>query len=355
MEPLFSIVVPAYNVRPFLEGCLRSIRAQTVPDWECICVDDGSTDESGTVLDEFAAQDARFRAIHQANAGVGPARNAALSRCRGRFVAFVDADDVLHPRFLETVASTFERHPDAEFCRVEMADFFGPEPDWDDDENPEAEVRDLSSRVDEDSFEGYLWQFIFRREAIAGLAFRNLRYGEDRLFYAAVLDRAKRAAFSGAVRYGYRHHAESTVASPMTASKFSDYCRYHRECIRIMDQSAKQYDRHCYRTIFHRFAVRNATSFFRGMAPGERDSAFPVWMEAMSALSEAKGFSRSERIRLRLASRIRRQWTVWILFHGRTWLVRYSPLRRTASFAKWKVAIPAWSLLRGCRHLPPGA
>lgn len=352
--PAFSIIIPIYNVAPYLRACLGSVLSQTFRDWECICVDDGSTDGSGRIVDGFAAQDARFLAIHQANAGVGPARNAALSRCRGRFVAFVDADDVLHPRFLETVASTFERHPDAEFCRIGMADFFGPEPDWVDDGNPEAEVRDLSSRVDEDSFEGYLWQFVFRREAIAGLAFRTLRYGEDRLFYAAALDRAKRAAFSGAVRYGYRHHAESTVASPMTAAKFCDYCRYHLDGVRIMERSCKRYDRRCYRTVFHRVAVRNATSFFRGMAHGERDAAFPVWAETMSALSGAKGFSRPERIRLRLAGRIRRKWAAWILFHGWTWLVRYSPLRRAASFAKWKVAAPVLRLFRDRGNLPPG-
>lgn len=353
--PFFSVIVPVYNVEPYLRECLDSVRKQTFEDWECVCVDDGSTDESGRILDEFAAQDMRFHAIHQANTGVGPARNAALSRCCGRLVAFVDADDVLHPRFLETVASMFEQHPNAAFCRVGMADFFGPEPDWNDDGNPDAEIRDLSSRVDEDSFEGYLWQFVFRREAIADLAFRNLRYGEDRLFYAVALDRAKSAAFSGAVRYGYRHHAKSAVGSPMTMSKFSDYCQYYRECARIMDQSTKHYDRQCYRTVFYRLAVRNATLFFHNMKGCERDLSFPVWMETVAALSGTKGFSRSERTRLRLAGRIRRQWATWLLFHGWTWLVRYSPLRRAASFAKWKVAIPAWRLLCGGRRLPPGA
>ena len=351
----FSIIIPVYNVSPYLRECLESVMAQTFGDWEAICVDDGATDGSARILDEYAAKNLRFRVIHQKNMGVGFARNVALSHSRGQFVAFVDADDVIHPHFLETAASMFEKFPYLDFLRIGMTDFFGQIPDWDNESNSGFEVRDIASSIDADSFEGYLWQFVFRREAITGTVFRHLSYGEDRLFYAQILDKAKCAAFSNIVRYGYRHHVESTVGSPMTAPKFSDYCQYYRACTRIMDQSTKHYDRQCYRTVFYRLAVRNATLFFHNMKGCERDLSFPVWMETMAALSGTKGFSRSERTRLRLAGRIRRQWATWLLFHGWTWLVRYSPLRRAASFAKWKVAIPAWRLLCGGRRLPPGA
>lgn len=77
----FSIIIPVYNVAPYLRECLDSVLAQICTDWEweAICVDDGSTDGSGAILDEYAARDGRFKVIHQTNAGVSAARNAALN------------------------------------------------------------------------------------------------------------------------------------------------------------------------------------------------------------------------------------------------------------------------------------
>lgn len=76
MTPLSSIISPVYNVAPYLRECLDSVLAQTFACWEAICVDDGSTEGSGAILDECAARDPRFRIINQPNAGVGAARNA---------------------------------------------------------------------------------------------------------------------------------------------------------------------------------------------------------------------------------------------------------------------------------------
>lgn len=95
--PLISVVVPIYDVERYLEGCLASIAAQSVRDIEVICVDDGSTDRSGEIADAYAAVDGRFRVLHQANAGLGAARNAGAAQARGEFLAFVDSDDLLPP------------------------------------------------------------------------------------------------------------------------------------------------------------------------------------------------------------------------------------------------------------------
>lgn len=96
--PKISIIVPVYNVEKYLRRCLDSIRAQTFTDFECICVDDGSSDGSGKILDEYAEKDGMFRVIHQANAGVSAARNAGLDVARGEYVCFVDADDYIAPK-----------------------------------------------------------------------------------------------------------------------------------------------------------------------------------------------------------------------------------------------------------------
>ena len=88
-----SIIVPAYNVAPYLGQCLDSIVNQTYRNIEIVCVDDGSADDSGKILDEYAAEDDRIKVIHQENAGVASARNAALELAAGEFILFVDGDD----------------------------------------------------------------------------------------------------------------------------------------------------------------------------------------------------------------------------------------------------------------------
>lgn len=91
--PLVSVVVPVYNAEPYLRECLDSLFGQTLKEIEIIAVDDGSTDGSGKILDEFAARDRRLKVIHQENAGVSAARNRGIKAARGRYLTFVDADD----------------------------------------------------------------------------------------------------------------------------------------------------------------------------------------------------------------------------------------------------------------------
>jgi glycosyltransferase involved in cell wall biosynthesis len=92
--PWLSVVVPTFNRARYLGACLTSLREQSCPDWECLIVDDGSTDGSGALAERFAAQDGRFRYQHQANAGVSAARNAGLAGARGDWIAFLDSDDL---------------------------------------------------------------------------------------------------------------------------------------------------------------------------------------------------------------------------------------------------------------------
>ena len=91
--PLASVIVPVYNVEPYLAQCVASLRGQTCPDLEILLVDDGSTDGSGLLCDGFAREDPRIRVIHKANGGLSSARNAGLDRARGTYIYFVDSDD----------------------------------------------------------------------------------------------------------------------------------------------------------------------------------------------------------------------------------------------------------------------
>ena len=98
---MISIVVPVYNSQDYLENCLDSIRTQSFQDWECIVVDDGSTDGSGAIIDSFVIKDARFVSVYKNNGGVSSARNVGIARSRGDFIAFIDSDDWIDSRYLE--------------------------------------------------------------------------------------------------------------------------------------------------------------------------------------------------------------------------------------------------------------
>ena len=107
--PVFSVIIPAYNSVQFVERALKSLQAQTFPDWEALCIDDGCTDGTGAVMDRLAAEDNRFRVVHKANAGVGAARNDALAMAQGKFILFLDSDDFLHPQTMEITRDLAER------------------------------------------------------------------------------------------------------------------------------------------------------------------------------------------------------------------------------------------------------
>ena len=110
--PLVSVIVPVWGAQALLPRCLASIAAQTLTDWECLLVEDGSPDNSGAICDEWAARDGRFRAIHQPNGGISRARNTGLDAARGRYIAFCDNDDALGPHELEYAVEQARLHPD---------------------------------------------------------------------------------------------------------------------------------------------------------------------------------------------------------------------------------------------------
>lgn len=96
-DAMLSVIVPVYNVEPYLARCVDSILAQTYENLEVILVDDGSRDTSGQICDEYAAKDSRVKVIHKENGGLSSARNAGIDGARGEYLAFVDSDDWIEP------------------------------------------------------------------------------------------------------------------------------------------------------------------------------------------------------------------------------------------------------------------
>ncbi len=110
-DPAHTVIIPAYNAESTIEQAIRSVLAQTTPSFEVIAVDDGSTDATPVVLERMAADEPRIKASRQPNAGPSAARNAAIDRAAGAYLTFLDSDDLLMPRYLETVAASFATDP----------------------------------------------------------------------------------------------------------------------------------------------------------------------------------------------------------------------------------------------------
>lgn len=117
-DVLVSVIIPLYNVRPYLAEAIESAAHQTYQNLEIILIDDGSTDGSGRICDDYAAADPRIRVIHQENKGISSARNKGLETMTGEIAAFLDSDDAYHPEYISTMLEAMERSgSDMATCR----------------------------------------------------------------------------------------------------------------------------------------------------------------------------------------------------------------------------------------------
>ena len=160
-----SVIVPVYNAEMYLEKCIQSILMQTLSEIEIICIDDGSTDCSNSILQQFVMQDNRVRLIEQKNQGVSAARNQGIEKAQGEFIAFVDADDWVEVDFLEVLYNTAgEEQADIVVC-----DYFR-----ENDENTKkrqnamrgsylSQKKALEYALRQDKYQGFLWNKLFRR------------------------------------------------------------------------------------------------------------------------------------------------------------------------------------------------
>lgn len=169
-SPLISIIIPAYNVEKYLPKCLDSIRCQTLKRWEAIIIDDGSSDGSGAICDEFAKKDSRFKVIHQPNKGLGRTRNIALDYVTADLIGFVDSDDWVEPEMFERLYNAISTSgADIAICNYtsDYPDHIQqnkaliniPEQTWSKEEA-------IDYLINDKVIHSYLWDKLFKRELI---------------------------------------------------------------------------------------------------------------------------------------------------------------------------------------------
>ena len=216
-----SVVIPVYNAARFLREALASLQAQTFTEWECICVNDGSTDESPAIIREVMASDSRFQCLDQANAGLSAARNRGVERSQAPYIFFMDADDLLYPKALETLYRTIQE-TDAEVVWGRMQRFVDDLPT----PSETGEVRTVegealrqwvNERFSQSSSVNPFWGIpceawgkLVKREVMKGHPQpEELRIAEDNVFSARLFKDVIRVSVVDAWIYGYRQVAGS--------------------------------------------------------------------------------------------------------------------------------------------------
>lgn len=211
---LVSIIVPVYNVEPFLERCVQSILCQTYSEIEVILVDDGSPDRCPEICDEYLKKDSRVKVIHKPNGGLSDARNAGLQIAEGELIAFVDSDDWISPYFVEIMQRTMlEDNSDIVECLMIRSDGKQALPDCMD--KPLVENYDtltaLQLLIEDQILHQYVWNKLYKRSVIADIYFPYGKCNEDEFWTYQVFGNAKKVSSVSSILYAYFQRPESIM------------------------------------------------------------------------------------------------------------------------------------------------
>ncbi len=214
-----SVIIPVYNVEEYLENTLTSLKNQSFTDAEFICIDDGSTDKSLDICNQFVAADSRFKVISQANGGPAKARNTGIDLATGEFICFVDSDDYLEENALDIMYSQSSGYD----IIVHSASVFGDYdkiPEWINkcfDIRPNVfhsfNIRDIFTV---NGCRPFLWQHFIRTSILKDNNIRideQLEIGEDQAFEVAYFSKARRVLFIPDRLYRYRINRTDSIMS----------------------------------------------------------------------------------------------------------------------------------------------
>lgn len=236
-----SLVIPMYNAARHLEACLTSVARQTQAGFECFCVDDGSTDDTAALAQSFAARDARFTVVRQPNAGCSAARNSGMRLASAPYLAFLDADDLLHPQAFEVALGLIQRHQAdvATFRHADVDDAFvlsepvryraGTVPESVTDTPFLSFFHPQGDKVKGNPVE--IWLNLYRRAAIDGVAFsEGIHFAEDVVFVIKVMHAIRRQVFTPATLLFHRNNPASAINQGVTEK----YVRSHAQAARAL-------------------------------------------------------------------------------------------------------------------------
>lgn len=218
-----SVIVPIYNTKEYLRRCIDSILAQTFTDFELLLIDDGSTDKSGLICDEYAIIDSRVCVFHKVNGGVSSARNLGIDNVTGKFVMFVDSDDYMLPNMCEQMISTLEaKDTDLVICgTAETGGGF-----WRPQEDRDYQIKDFKTDFIHLLHTELLsppWNKIYKRDKIGNKRFHeDISFGEDLLFNIQYLESCENISFIKASPFYHEKGNENSLVVRFNRKRLLD-------------------------------------------------------------------------------------------------------------------------------------
>lgn len=317
--PFFSIIVPVYNVAPYLRECLDSMLAQTFADWECLCVNDGSTDESDAILDEYALRDPRFRVFHKKNGGVSSARNLALDNAKGEWIGFLDGDDIYHFGLMERCNKAIIDFPLAEVVRFSEIWFNdGDVCLWSEVEDGMVKI-DCQYELNKQCLEGGLCCRIYHANIAKCVQFKPLVLGEDLLWGIEVVSRANLLVDIGCQAYGYRVRLGSTMHSSMSLVKYNSLLDWRYNVWKVLKTSSKSVSMSYMRFVELALTEGFSEVYFK-IPKTIRGSIWTRWRRVLKDITENGKGSWWIKFSTKLVTTINCQAFIWCLFYVPYWL-----------------------------------
>lgn len=217
---MISVIIPVYNVETYLRMCVGSICQQTYHNLEIILVDDGSSDNSGVICDKLKLTDNRIKVIHKKNGGLSSARNAGLEIAQGEFISFVDSDDTIHPKMMETLLSLIKNNDIAICGHQEIKETHLPQQIISFSKDETLTQSELWTEVF-CKLNNAAWNKLYRKNLIGCLRFtEKLLHGEDLIFNLNYICICKSGAINRTPLYNYLKREGSITKSKFSPQRF---------------------------------------------------------------------------------------------------------------------------------------
>lgn len=245
MKNLISIIIPAYNIENYIAKCLDSLLNQTYKSLEIIVVDDGSSDNTGKIIDDYASKYDNIKVIHKKNAGVSAARNSGIDVAKGDYIGFVDGDDTVDEEMFEVlIDNAIKYDTDISHCGYKMVfpsriDYYHNTGVLVEQDN-KLGLKDLliGNRV-----EPGLWNKIYKKELFKDIKIdESIKINEDLLINYYLFKNAKKSIFYDKCFYDYTIRKGSAATSKVNINKIIDPIKVRKEILEDLEKDSDLYD-----------------------------------------------------------------------------------------------------------------
>jgi glycosyltransferase involved in cell wall biosynthesis len=301
-EPKVSVIVPIYNSERFLKKCIESILMQSYKNLEIILVNDGSTDLSARIIDEYAIEDNRIIAIHKSNGGIGTAYQAAFDIMSGEYISFIDSDDYVHldmyktliDKVLETDADIIQfgmQYVDMNYNYLRTRGYSNNELVGND-----KILMDYLVNINSGKQGPHLTLRFAKQRLFEGCSFLSQSQGMDEITTLKILKRANKLVFIEDVFYYCLERPNSVGRMPINSKKFTEQTLVYKELISLLDEDYKIYP-----TIrFSKYLMFNYPKFIEAGDSKTSDLIYKEYLKLYRLIFNSKEI-KQEKYRIRIS------------------------------------------------------